>query len=168
VIVMADNADLPNLDWIRIDGEAAQHYPAEVRRAIEVLNAYVAGLVDGHRMGGGPAAVTPGRSPASAAAGVAPVAARAQDSGEDDTEDHGSPPGAALRSQVETRVAASHAAALQSAAIGSIGNTVLCGPISEIGRVGVPAHTGSVPASAREILVVWGRGANELIRKSFR
>jgi hypothetical protein len=129
----------PDLHYIRIDGEVLGFYPAEIQHAIELLMAYADGLADGQKVS---------------------TAAPAADPPE---------PGAALRGALDQQ-AAGVLAAERAPAAGGFRELSICGPISGA----EPAHGLAPPGqpgqdgSGREMVLVWGPGAYQTVRRLIR
>jgi hypothetical protein len=144
VIAMSDDVS-PDLHYIRIDGDVLVYYPAEIQHAIELLMAYADGLADGQKVGT-----------------AAPLT--------DPPQDGPAQPGADLRGALDQQAAGVLAVERQPAAGDAMRELSICGPISGAepahGLVppGQPAHDGS----GREMVLVWGPGAYQAIRRLIR
>jgi hypothetical protein len=133
------DAQSSELSALRIDGDLRRSLPEDVRWAATVLMAYLDGLTDGRR---GTTAGSP--SP-------------------NDQRPPATPP--ANRDQLEGQAEAALAAERQDPTA-LLAPANVCGPIS-----GEPAPVTSVPApigspSDREVVVVWGRGAYDTVRRN--
>jgi hypothetical protein len=141
---MTANASQSDLHLLRLDREGIEALPEEVRRAAQLLTAYIAGLDRGLREAAatGPGPDKPGEAPAT------------------DPDDLPGQGGAAARDELEKQAGQAFADDQATARAAGAGvESGICTPISGI-PVGVPqsARTGSP-----DILIIWGDGCYQQI-----
>jgi hypothetical protein len=133
------DADSSELRAIRIDGDLRRSLPEDVRWAATLLMAYLDGLTDGQR-----GSRTPSPGPSDQRPPSTPPASREQ-----------------LEGQAEAALAAENR---NPAALLAPAN--VCGPISGDPTPVTPVVTPTGSSSDREVVVVWGSGAYDTIRRS--
>ena len=141
------NADSSGLQALRVDGDFRRDLPDDVRGAATLLMAYLDGLTDGQRRvrtDSAPAVIPDSQRPPST-----PAPATASVS----------------REQLEGQATATAATESQNP-VADLSSAGICGPIS-----GDPMPESSLPdlgpsTSARDVVLVWGPGAYDAVRRA--